>query len=113
MGFMEGRPPCRPINFIGRDRAVPPDVIIFLNPKMPLIPSHRKKHIPMKKIIAVFFAACVIGVGCHWVGVRGNGHLKTDQRTISAFAALDARGAFPIEWRNAAPAPRLTTAENL
>ena len=77
---------------------VPPDVIIFLNPKMPPIPSHRKKHIPMKKITAVFFAACIIaGIGCHWVGVRGNGHLKTDQRTISAFVTVDASGAFTIE----------------
>ena len=81
---------------------------------MPIIPSHRKKHIPMKKITALFFAACIIvGVGCHWVGVRGNGHLKTDQRTISAFATVDASGAFTIEWRNGAPALSITTDENL
>jgi Protein of unknown function (DUF2807). len=68
----------------------------------------------MKKIPAVFFAACIIvGVGCHWVGVRGNGHLKADQRTISTFATLDAGGAFTIEWRNGAPALSITTDENL
>ena len=68
----------------------------------------------MKKITAVFFAACIIaGIGCHWVGVRGNGHLKTDQRTISAFATVDASGAFAIEWRNDAPALSITTDENL
>ena len=68
----------------------------------------------MKKITAVFFAACIIaGIGCHWVGVRGNGHLKTDQRTISAFATVDASGAFTIEWRNGAPALSITTDENL
>src|SRR5207248_6552497 len=93
---------------------VPPDVIIFLNPKMPIIPSHRKKHIPMKKIPAPFLAACIIvGLGCHWVGVRGNGHLKTDQRTISAFATVDASGTFTIEWRNGPPALSITTDENL
>jgi hypothetical protein len=68
----------------------------------------------MKKITAVFFSACIIvGVGCHWVGVRGNGHLKTDQHTISAFATVDASGVFTIEWRNGAPALSITTDENL
>ena len=68
----------------------------------------------MKKITAVFFSACVIVVvGCHWVGVRGNGHLKTDQRTISAFATVDASGVFTIEWRNGGPALSITTDENL
>ena len=81
---------------------------------MPIIPSHRKKHTFMKKITAVFFAACIIiGVGCHGVGVRGNGHLKTDQRTISAFATVDASGVFTIEWRNGGPALSITTDENL
>jgi hypothetical protein len=68
----------------------------------------------MKKITIVFLAACIIFVaGCHWVGVRGNGHIKTDQRTISAFANLDAGGAFIIEWQNGAPALSITTDENL
>ncbi|PYJ74111.1 MAG: hypothetical protein DME72_03950 [Verrucomicrobia bacterium] len=80
---------------------------------MPIIPSHRKKQTHMKKITAIFFAACIIGVGCHWVGVRGNGHLRTEQRTISAFATVDASGAFTIEWRNDAPALSITTDENL
>jgi hypothetical protein len=72
------------------------------------------KHIPMKKITAVFFPACIIVVvGCHWVGVRGNGHLKTDQRTISTFATVDTSGAFTIEWRNGGPALSITTDENL
>jgi hypothetical protein len=68
----------------------------------------------MKKITAVFFAAyIVVGVGCHWVGVRGNGNIKTDQRTIGAFSTVDTSGAFTIEWRNGAPALSITTDENL
>jgi hypothetical protein len=51
--------------------------------------------------------------GCHWVGVRGNGNIKTDQRTISAFANLDAGGAFTIEWQNGTLALSITTDENL
>ena len=57
----------------------------------------------MKKITIMFFAGCVaLVVGCHWVGIRGNGNIKTDQRTISAFTNLDAGGAFLIEWQNGA-----------
>jgi len=68
----------------------------------------------MKKITIMFFAGCVaLVVGCHWVGIRGNGNIKTDQRTISAFTNLDAGGAFLIEWQNGAPALSITADENL
>ena len=68
----------------------------------------------MKKIIFVFLAACVVlAVGCRWVGIRGNGHIKTDDRTISTFTEIDASGAFEIEWQSGSPALRITTDENL
>jgi Putative auto-transporter adhesin, head GIN domain len=68
----------------------------------------------MKKITIVFLAACVaLGVGCRWVGIRGNGHIKTDDRTIAAFTEIDAGGAFVIEWQSGPPALRITTDENL
>jgi hypothetical protein len=68
----------------------------------------------MKKITIISLAACIALVaGCHWVGVRGNGNIKTDQRTVSAFANIDASGAFIIEWQNGAPALSITTDENL
>ncbi len=68
----------------------------------------------MKKITIVFLAACVVlAAGCRWVGIRGNGHIKTDDRTISAFANIDASGAFQIEWKSGAPALSITTDENL
>src|SRR4030095_440368 len=69
---------------------------------------------PMKKIIFVFLAACVVlASGCRWVGVRGNGDIKTDDRTISAFTEIDAGGAFEIEWQSGSPALHITTDENL
>jgi hypothetical protein len=68
----------------------------------------------MKKITIVFLAACVVlAAGCRWVGIRGNGHIKTDQRTISSFANIDASGAFQIEWKSGAPVLSITTDENL
>ena len=67
----------------------------------------------MKKIIIVFFACAVLIAGCRWVGIRGNGHIKTDQRTISSFANIDAGGTFQIEWKSGTPALSITTDENL
>lgn len=60
--------------------------------------------------------AAVLGVyltSCHWIGIRGNGHITTDQRTIAAFSEIEADGAFQIEWRSGAPALSITTDENL
>jgi len=68
----------------------------------------------MKKITIVFLAACIALVaGCNWVGIRGNGHIKTDEHTISAFTNIDASGVFQIEWKSGALALSITTDENL
>jgi hypothetical protein len=69
----------------------------------------------MKKITIVSLAACaaLAVAGCHWVGIRGNGHIKTDERPVSAFANIDVRGAFTIEWQSGPPSLRITTDENL
>src|SRR5947199_6235178 len=68
----------------------------------------------MKKITIVFLAACIALVaGCNWVGIRGNGHIKTDERTISAFANIDSSGTFQIEWKSGAPTLSIKTDENL
>jgi hypothetical protein len=68
----------------------------------------------MKKITIVCLTVCIaLAAGCRWVGVRGNGHIKTDDRTISAFTEIDAGGAFEIEWQSGPPALQITTDENL
>src|SRR5437667_5313284 len=68
----------------------------------------------MKKITIVFLTVCVaLAAGCRWVGVRGNGRIKTDDRTINAFTEIDAGGAFEIEWESGSPSLRITTDENL
>ena len=68
----------------------------------------------MKKITIVFLAACIVVVaGCRWVGIRGNGHIKTDERPVSAFANIDIRGAFTADWQSGAPSLSITTDENL
>ena len=68
----------------------------------------------MRKIPIVLLAGCVVlVVGCDLPGIRGNGQIKTEERPISAFANLDASGAFEIDWQNGPPALRITTDENL
>lgn len=68
----------------------------------------------MKKILIVLLAGCIVlDAGCHLPGVRGNGHIKTEERPIGAFANVDAGGMFEIEWQNGSPALRITTDENL
>ena len=68
----------------------------------------------MKKILTVLLAGCVVLIaGCHLPGIRGNGHIKTEERSVVSFVNLDAGGAFEIEWESGSPALRITTDENL
>ena len=68
----------------------------------------------MNKITIAFLAASLLlTAGCDLVGVRGNGRIITDQRTVSDFSEIEASGAFRIEWRSGAPALSITTDENL
>ena len=45
--------------------------------------------------------------------MKGNGEIKTEERTITDFAELHADGSFDIEWRTGAPSLTVTTDENL
>src|SRR5690348_4714398 len=68
----------------------------------------------MKKIALTFLTACLVfAAGCHFVGIRGNGHIKTAERTVSAFANIHVAGGFEIEWQTGAPSLHITTDENL
>jgi hypothetical protein len=68
----------------------------------------------MKKITLLLLAVCLaLTFGCRWVGIRGNGEINTENRTINAFTEIDAGGTFEIEWQSGSPALRITTDENL
>jgi hypothetical protein len=68
----------------------------------------------MRKITVALVATClVLAAGCRWIRIRGNGNIKTDERTVSAFVNIDANGAFQIEWQNGPHSLRITTDENL
>jgi hypothetical protein len=68
----------------------------------------------VNQIAIVVLTGCLLLVaGCHFPGIRGNGHIKTEERAVGAFANVDAGGAFEIDWENGAPALRVATDENL
>ena len=58
------------------------------------------------------FAALALG-GCHITGIRGNGNITTDTRTVPDFTSVEADGAFTITWANAPAGLKITTDQNL
>ena len=68
----------------------------------------------MKRIPIILLAVSVpLIAGCRLPGIRGNGHVKTEERQVGGFANIDAGGAFEIEWQSGTPSVRVTTDENL
>jgi hypothetical protein len=57
-------------------------------------------------------AALLLLSGCD-VGVRGNGHVTTENRPIGDFTTVEAFGAMEIEWSPGGPALAVTVDENL
>jgi hypothetical protein len=68
----------------------------------------------MKRLLFVVCGLLLLSLAaCHWLGVKGNGEIKTEERQVTDFAELHADGSFDIEWRSGAPSLTLTTDENL
>ena len=70
----------------------------------------------MKKtsiLVIVALALAIAYPGCRWLGVRGNGKIKTEERSITDFSELEANGMFEIDWRSGPPSLTITTDENL
>lgn len=68
----------------------------------------------MKRIgIFIFGGATLLLGACDFVGIRGNGHVVTDQRPVAEFAEIAAAGGLTIEWHSGPPALSITTDENL
>lgn len=51
--------------------------------------------------------------GCRWVGVKGNGRLTTENRSVNDFTKFTADGAFEVTWTTGPAALSITTDENL
>jgi hypothetical protein len=61
------------------------------------------------------FVVCLLFAlaGCDVGGIRGNGHMITQERKLDPFINVDAGGAFRIEWHSGPPAVSVTIDENL
>ncbi len=67
---------------------------------------------PFAALKLLTFAALSLG-GCHWTGIRGNGHIVTESRQVQEFTSVDAEGAFDIEWAPGPVSCTIRTDENL
>lgn len=68
----------------------------------------------MNKFLVPIVATLALFLGsCRLAGIRGNGDITTDRRTVEEFREIHASGAFVIEWRPGAPACSVTVDENL
>lgn len=78
-----------------------------IQPEKPLFRMKKTLSIPLLAVIALFAS------GCHWPGIRGNGHMATDKRPVTEFSDIKGDGAFRIEWHSGPPSLSITTDENL
>jgi hypothetical protein len=67
---------------------------------------------PFAAMKLLTFAALSLG-GCHLTGIKGNGHIITENRTVQEFTSVEAEGAFDIEWAPGPAACTIRTDENL
>jgi hypothetical protein len=66
-----------------------------------------------KSTIFILAAASIFLSSCDLAGIRGNGHMRTEERPISDFTEIAGSGGLRIEWHSGAPALSVTTDENL
>jgi len=68
----------------------------------------------MKRLVFLVCGLLLLNLAaCHWLGVKGNGEIKTEERQITDFSELHGDGSFEIEWRTGTPSLTITTDENL
>jgi hypothetical protein len=58
---------------------------------------------------AAFLGGCTV----HTQAVKGDGNIKTENRTIAEITEIDATGAFEIQWSSGTPGLTVTTDQNI
>jgi hypothetical protein len=66
-----------------------------------------------KSTVCILAAFTVFVTGCDVAGIKGNGHITTDQRSITEFNEIAASGGLRIEWHSGPPGLSITTDNNL
>lgn len=67
----------------------------------------------MNRIIIILIAAVAIFTGCSRSGIKGDGVVKTENRSISDFSKVVVTGAYEIKWSSGKPALNISTDQNL
>jgi hypothetical protein len=67
---------------------------------------------PFLAVKLLTFTALCLG-GCHLTGIRGNGHIVSENRDVDEFTSVEAEGAFEIEWVSGPARCTIRTDENL
>jgi hypothetical protein len=67
----------------------------------------------MNRIPILLVAATTIIAGCFRPGIKGDGAIKTEDRTISDFSTLEIAGGYEIKWSSGKPALSISTDQNL
>lgn len=67
----------------------------------------------MTRITMILIAALAIVAGCSRPGIKGDGVLKTEDRSIADFSTVEVAGGYQITWAPGKPALNISTDENL
>jgi len=67
----------------------------------------------MNRITILLVGAIAVMAGCSLPGTKGDGTVKTVNRPISDFSALEVSGAYQIRWSSGKPALTISTDQNL
>ncbi|HZP61486.1 MAG TPA: DUF2807 domain-containing protein [Opitutaceae bacterium] len=67
----------------------------------------------MNRIAIIFAAATVLLAGCHRLQIKGDGVIKTEDRSLPEFSAVDITGGYEIKWSSGKPSLSVSTDENL
>lgn len=67
----------------------------------------------MNRRTILLVAGVVVIAGCSRLGIKGDGVITTTNRPIADFSALEANGAYQIQWSSGKPALTICTDQNL
>jgi hypothetical protein len=67
----------------------------------------------MNRITIVLVAAVTVVAGCSRPGIKGDGVIKTEDRSITDFSKVAVTGGYKIKWSSGKPALNISADENL
>ncbi len=67
----------------------------------------------MKRMTILAVTALGVIAGCSLPGIPGDGTMKTENRSITDFSALEVSGAYEIKWSSNKPSLTISTDQNL